>query len=177
MWADILTLKEAKYCERAIGELEGVQWARPLLDRIQRAGGIKNETKPLLFELRFAYELNRLGSSAEYEYKTGVGNSTVDFRVVAGTAEWLIELVSLQISEGVRQATHVEGLVSVTELRSDSTNPKQSEEAEMIRAQEKIVDKVFLRDAGPIKFPEVQQGRYHVIVCDMRGFLINGGDR
>lgn len=177
MWADILTSREAEYCKQLLCEFDGVQWVRPLLNRIERAGGIRYESKPLLFELRFAYELHRLGLEASYEYETGVGNSTVDFRVSKGGVEWLIELVSLRTSDAVKDATYKEGPVSITELRSDAADIRQSPEAAMIRAQEKIIEKVFVKDVGPIKFPSIQADRYHVIVCDTRGYLLNGGDQ
>jgi len=34
-----------------------------------------------MFEVRFAYELHCSGGTAEYEYKAGVGNSTVEFMI------------------------------------------------------------------------------------------------
>jgi hypothetical protein len=58
-----------------------VPWARSVLDRLKKAGGIRSENKPLIFEVRFAYELHRAGNVAEYEYKAGVGGSTVEFCV------------------------------------------------------------------------------------------------
>jgi len=177
MWPDILTRREAEYCERVIGELRDVQWVRPLLDRILERGGVKYETKPLLFELRFAYELQLLGLKAKYEYETGVGSSTVDFYIPIGGIEWLVELVSLQVSDAVKDATRYDGLVSSVELSSDAADLRQTPEAGMIRAQEKIADKVFSKVDGPVKFPPVKLRRYHVILCDMRGYLLNGGDK
>jgi hypothetical protein len=118
-----------------------------------------------------------MGVTAKYEYETGVGSSTVDFYISVGGIEWLVELVSLQVSDAVKDATCYDGLVSSVELSSDAVNPKQSPEAGMIRAQEKIAGKVFSREDGLVKFPPVQPRRYHVILCDMRGYLLRGGDQ
>jgi hypothetical protein len=177
MWPDILTLEEAEYCERVMGELRDVQWIRLLLNRIREQGGVKYETKPLLFELRFAYELQLLEASAKYEYETGVGSSTVDFYISMDGIEWLVELVSLQVSDAVKDATCYDGLVSSVELSSDASDLRQTPEAGMIRAQEKMAGKVFSLEDGLVKFPPVQPRRYHVILCDMRGYLLRGGDQ
>lgn len=171
-----LTLAEVQLCERILNDIQGITWISPLVDRITRAGGIKQETRPLLFELRFAWELHRLGLEANYEFPSGLGNSTVDFRLVVDKEEWLVELVSLQSSDAVKSATHHEGPVLITELSSRATDQRQTPEAAMIRAEEKILEKVYSDRVGPIKFPQIHPGRYHVIVSDMRGYLIQGGD-
>ena len=80
MWAD-LSGQEAAYTERAIGALESVVWAEPLLAHLDQAGGLITANVPLLFEVRFAYELHRIAATVDYEYRAGVGDSTVDFHV------------------------------------------------------------------------------------------------
>jgi hypothetical protein len=59
-------------------------------------------------------------------------------------------------------------------LRTDATDHRQSEEAEMLTAEQKIGEKVFA-DGRPTKFP-VPSSAVHAIVVDMRGYLDEGGD-
>ena len=77
MWPDVLTTKEAAYTQRAMEALASVAWANPLLDRVASAGGLVAANMPLLFEVRFAYELSLAGASAEYEYPAGVARPLV----------------------------------------------------------------------------------------------------
>lgn len=58
----------------------------------------------LMFEVRFAQELQLAGVTAEYEFRVGVGDSTVEFRLNT-TPTWLIELVSVRTSDAARRAT------------------------------------------------------------------------
>jgi hypothetical protein len=128
---------------------------------------------PLLFEVRFAYEIHRAGYTAEYEHRAGVNESTVEFRV-AGNREWLIELVSIRASDAAKAATRRTGMIYEQTLRTDATDHRQSEEAEMLTAEQKIGEKVFA-DGRPTKFP-VPSSAVHAIVVDMRGYLDEGGD-
>jgi hypothetical protein len=169
MWGDTFTLAEAEYCRLLQRELSGIGWMRPLLTKIEENGGITRKNKPILFELRFAAELHGLGLKAVYEYPTGIGNSTVDFLVKTEGIEWLIELVSLETTDAIKQATRTSGPFTWIELESSSTDEEAAESVEMIKAAQKIVVKAT-------KFPSIQASRFHVIVGDMRGFLIGGGD-
>ena len=174
MWSDTLTGKEVEYTERAIKELNDISWARPVLDRLHQAGGMKSENMPLMFEVRFAYELHLAGKKAEYEYRAGVGNSTVEF-YIQGEVSWLIELVSIRTSKAAKEAIKKTGLQYKQVFYTNSENNKQSEEAEMILAEQKIGEKVF-SGKSPTKFPVPKNKVYHVIFVDMRGYLDKGGD-
>lgn len=182
MWTDILQRSEAGFTQRATDRLAAVPWARPLLQRLAASGGQVVANRPLMFEVRFALELHRAGCIVDYEHQTGVGQSTVDFRV-HGPVEWLIEIVSVETSDAVREATNRieiardDRRVAIVEhhvLGTDATDARRTEEGEIIRAMEKIEGKVFA-DARAIKFPVPDQAR-HVIVTDMRGYLRNGAD-
>jgi hypothetical protein len=168
MWTDSLTTKEAEYSEEAIRALRSVHWAVPLIQRIDHAGGISSAVMPLLLEARVAYALLQLGMSPDYEYAPIAGAKTIDFRV-KGDPEWLIEVFSLGESDAVKGATREEGSLSSVLLSSLSEDPRQSEEGEIIRAMERIADKA-------LKFPSPSPTRRHVILTDMRGYLIKGGD-
>jgi hypothetical protein len=56
-----LTAAEVEGTKKAIKSLSSQGWAIPILANLDRAGGIKIETMPLLFEIRFAAALLRAG--------------------------------------------------------------------------------------------------------------------
>ena len=186
MFSDWLSEKEGEYMTRVLENLQSVGWASRLLRRIEQGGGIIAANKPLLFEARFAYELVRREMQVQYEYPAGVGESTIEFRII-NSKEWLIELVSVCESEGVKLASRANGdffgmtLSTPNRTRHDEAEKtpldkqKQSEEAEMITAQHKIGEKVFSRKM-PTKFPCPGEA-IHVIFVDMRGYIGEGGDR
>lgn len=126
-----------------------------------------------MFEVRYAHELFLAGSSATYEYATGIGDSRVDFRTDTSPA-WLIELVSVRTSQATRRATRKVGQLSETLLVPTPDDQDRSEVGEIIRAQGKIGEKV-LAGGGPTKFPPIGDS-FHMILIDMRGFLPHGGD-
>ena len=185
MCLDCLSEKEGIYVTRVLKELRTVGWASELLRRIDERGGITAINKPLLFEARFAYELFQRGIQVQYEFPAGIGASTIEFRI-ANSREWLIELVSVCESAGMRLATKKSGNFFSTTLSSDNLialeaepkaareKQKQSEEAEMITAQHKIGEKVLSR-GQPTKFP-CPSSAIHVILVDMRGYIREGGD-
>lgn len=175
-----LSEKEGIYTARVLKELQTVGWASLLLRRIDEQGGIIAVNQSLLFEARFAYELFRRGKQVQYEYAAGVGASTVEFRT-SNSKDWLIELVSVRESDGVRLATNTSDrsfsmrLSSINLKKTTRDEQKQSEEAEMITAQHKIGEKVLAR-GQPTKFPR-PSGAIHAILVDMRGYIAKGGDK
>ena len=174
MWSDTLTSREAEFTEGAIKALRGIVWAQPVLNRLQQAGGLKSENMPLMFEVRFAYELHRAGKIAEYEHSAGIGDSTVEF-CIPGDVTWLVELVSIRTSQAAKKAVTQHGLLYQQILSSDAADVAQSPEAEMITAEQKIGEKVFANGVQT-KFPQPAGNVYHVILSDMRGYLDEGGD-
>src|SRR3989304_4308998 len=142
MWSDTLITREAEFTKIAIDTLADVAWTQPVLERLQQAGGINSENMSLMFETRFAYELHCAGKCPSYEYNAGVGSSTVEFRV-ADEVTWLIELVSIRTSQAAKKAITQYGFIYEKVLSSTATDRAQSEEAEMITAQQKIGEKVF----------------------------------
>ena len=188
MWADSLKTEEVAGTLDAVDQLGGVGWAAPLLsqaasilDRLRvgltdKDAYLANPITPaemsFLFEIRFARALANARLTATYEHPAGVGNSTVDFRVDLDPP-WLIELVSLHESDAFKAATWTDGVFHGYLLRTDADDPKQSEEGEALKAQERIGAKVFDRKHGPIKFPE-PDGSVHMVMVDARGFMGNG---
>ncbi|REE17740.1 DNA-binding GntR family transcriptional regulator [Paraburkholderia sp. BL27I4N3] len=177
MWGEALSEREARAMERVLSELSSVPWSRPLVERIDRDGGLVSDNMPLLFEARFAHALHMQGLTPEYEFRAGVRDTVIDFRV-PGKTDWLFELTSIRPSEAVKRATVEDGPFVSQFLRSPNSENtaeenKESEEGEMLLAQQKIGAKVF-DGHQVIKFP-VPDGRIHVILVDMRAYL-NGGD-
>lgn len=177
MWTDDLTVQEAEYTKRAMDELQAVDWAKPLLSRVAAGGGLNSANMPLLFEVRYAYDLHLAGARADYEHATGVGDSCVDFRI-HGDREWLVELVSLRETQALRRGIRSEWLskdllVSESVLKTGGAD-QQSEEDDMITAMGKIGEKAFL-NGKPSKFP-VPTSAVHMILVDTRGYLGTGGD-
>ena len=174
MWIGILTREEHDFTEKAICELKKIDWARSLIDRLNDRGGLQNRNLSLLFEVRFAYAIHKSGYIAEYEYKTGIGDSSVDFRIKSKDKEWLIELVSIQESNAVKNSTTTRTLTDGIEessmiLSTDADDRRQSDEGELLKVQEKIGEKVFSENR-PIKFPDLKENTYHIIFVDTRGF-------
>lgn len=193
MWADSLTEAEVEGTLNATDQLISVDWAAPLLSRtkpildrlrigkanreIYRENPLKPTEKPFLFEIRFAHSLAMTGVTAEYEHSTGVGNTTVDFKVNLNPP-WLVELVSLYESEAFKRASWSSGAYYGFRLSSDAADPRESEEGEILKAQERIGSKFWSdKKQAPIKFPEPKRA-IHLLMVDARGFLGDGlGDR
>lgn len=174
VFSDRLHSTEVERTESAISALSKVKWAKPVLARLERAGGIQPENMPLMFEVRFADELHKAGVTAQYEFPAGVGNSTVEFRLNTEPV-WLIELVSVRTSDAAHRATHQIGPLCYEQLlRPTPEDPGRGEEGEMITAEQKIGEKVFSR-GRPTKFPP-PDGSLRLILTDMRGYLDEGGD-
>lgn len=161
-----------------LDELGNVSWANPLLSAIRRGGGITFENQPLLFEARIAYEFHRQGVTPQYEFETGVGESSVDFRIPS-EPEFLVEVVSLRASESAGRATRPIGDGSYFKTALSTANQRvegreqESTTFQLILAQRKLGEKVYV-DGRATKFPEPTAGTYHIIVADVRYIV---GDR
>lgn len=184
--------EEVRATVNAAKELETVEWAAPLLRRtrgvirrlseglVDHASYLRNpidvSDKAILIELRFARALHRSGASAIYEHQTGVGYSSIDFKI-EGTPSWMIEVMSLGESQAVRDASWEDGPFSGMVLSTDAEDPRQSEEGEIIKAQERISAKVYdNRRKLPIKFP-LPNAHLSMILVDARGYLGGQGDQ
>ncbi|MES2304655.1 MAG: hypothetical protein V4558_04070 [Gemmatimonadota bacterium] len=175
MWGEILASDEVEYCASLLSRLGDVPWCKPLVQRVEALWPPKYTDKSFLFELRFAAEIHDAGLEAEYEFAAGVGDSTVDFRMVHEGTEWLIELVSVMTSDAVREATVEDGLKFSVSLGSGAQDPRQSLAGEMILVQQKIGGKVHA-NGGPTKFPPPRMGTRQLVYADVRGYGITGGD-
>lgn len=189
MWADILITSEVDATLRAADALSKADWAapllatvRPILEKIKlgkedlaarQANPVTAGDRGFLFEIRYAQALAAAGLKANYEYSAGVNGTTIDFKVDAGLS-WLIELVSLRESQAVKDAMWTDGIFSGLSLTTTAADPKQSEEGEILKAQERIAAKCW--DNGskrPVKFP-VPNEAIHMLMVDARGYLGTG---
>jgi hypothetical protein len=174
---DFLSDREAQFVDSIARELAAVEWARPLLADINKHGGLTRANKARFFELRFGYALQQAGIAPHYEVQ-GEGQSTVDFGFSCGGQDWLVELMRLEETQAVKEATHTrvdeDGIPwTGLSLSTNAEKPSQSTEGETLKAVERICQKCE-RDGRPHKFP-APDGAYHAILVDFRTF-INGGD-
>jgi hypothetical protein len=174
LW-DNLTSAEVEFTQHVLQRLKDELWAAPLVKTIDDAGGIIQANMPFLFEARVAYALHQSSVKADYEYPTGVGSSSIDFRV--GT--WLIEIIKIGESAAAKAATYYKRPYIARVLKTASADAteagvKQSPEGELLLVEKKITEKM-MRGGTPIKFPRPTAGAFHMVITDTRAFL-NGGD-
>jgi len=191
---DILTLDEVDATRQAVRALRcsGMAWAKEFLRRKGISRLVDSleandpnskvrkfivEKRDFLFELRYAAALADKGLDAEYEYCTGVGESSVDFKIrgVNGNPDWLVELVCLRQSAAVEQATRTEAneVVKVSATRIVGDNVPASDAGEIIKAQERIGAKVWdEKKQDFIKFPEPRNGVVHMLLVNAAGFHV-----
>lgn len=174
---DFLSEREAEFVDAILRDLADAAWARPLIADIERNGGLTRANKPRFFELRFGYALQQASVVPGYEVP-GEGQSTLDFGFATGAQEWLVELMRLEETQAVRDATrtHVDedGMPWASlQLSTNADNPTHSVEGETLKAVQRICQKCELH-GRPHKFP-VPDGACHVILVDFRT-LANGGD-
>jgi hypothetical protein len=178
LW-DNLTSAEAQFMQHVLQTLKNEPWAKQLVRTINDAGGITQANMPFLFEARVAYALHERGIKPDYEYKTDVGNSSVDFRIIGKSKNWLVEIVKIGESAAAAAATHqhgpyIGGLLKTPSAGATADEAKESPEGELLLAEQKIAEKV-VSGRNPIKFPKPTAGSFHMIIIDMRAFL-HGGD-
>lgn len=174
---DTLGAREGEFALAIIERLRDVAWAASLLRRIQESGGVRQENKALLFELRFAYALHEAGVQADYEIQ-GEGNSTIDFGFALHGQPWAVELMRLDETAAARSATrtHVDddGIEwSSRNLSSNAEQRTESEEGETLKAIERICQKCE-RGGRPHKFL-MPAGQFNIALVGMHTFL-QGGD-
>lgn len=91
---------------RALAFLRQRPWAEKLVREVEDRGGISNSANEGdLFTLRFAWELALAcpRESITYEFRAGVGGTSVDFRLLtAGGRTWLFECMAINPSVAAR---------------------------------------------------------------------------
>src|SRR5688572_20194681 len=137
---------------RALEFLRNRPWAAQLVELIEDNGGVLRAPQGHLFEARFAFEMALAcpEASIQYEYKAGVGDTSVDFRLDHNGTAWLIELVSLDETltvQGLRHGSRYEVVPGVhvehLSLYRDAENKRETPLAELIHVSERIEDKVW----------------------------------
>ena len=175
-----LSSAECDYSEKILKEMAGAAWISPLIRAIDEQGGIGNlQNRPLLFEARVCYELFRKNVVPQYEHSAGVGNSTIDL-LIPGPNNWLIEIVAMDESAALEQATSKQELFDADgtstgsiarflELTGDAKDQRLTEAGEMIQLQQKLYEKIW-KNGQPHKFPEIKPSFLQAIWIDARGF-------
>lgn len=184
---DPLTKSEVANGKKTYESLKDVNWAKKLLNdnKIKKSISIKPNScrkvsdlfmiKSALFELRFAGLINSLNLIAEYEYKTGVGYSSIDFKIEKDKKTWLIELTSLKESKEVKKNTKVKDnffcYFSITKKNKNSP-----EVFDLIKVQSAIINKTINSKGHPTKFNKTKPNTYNLILVDMSAFNAGSAD-
>lgn len=120
----------------------------------------------LLFELLFAYWLEKAGYDLQYEVNVNPENNyTVDFYLGNDGSEFFFELLRIEnmkeIQEHISQQQQQDEPFRSYELSlgSDEENTHFTTAAQTIRLQEKLLEKAT-------KFPPIKNNRYFFIVVD-----------
>ncbi len=154
--------------------MSDVYWIQTLLMKIYKLNYPRNskELKSALFELEIAYEFFKTHSELEHEYQAGIGSTNVDFCFKSEKIDCLIEAVSTNISEEVKEATIIKEIrPGLTEFEAMlDGDQKASLGHEMIKMQGKILEKACNKEGMPVKFPIPQQKDLHVVAVDVRNF-------
>ena len=119
--------------------------------------------RSIWFEMVFAYWLEEAGTTLAYEVpKNPENDSSIDFVAEADGHEYLLELVRIENSAEVaallQKQVRVDGMHALL-LKGDHHNPFFRTAAQLIRVQEKILEKVA-------KFPRPDGGRVACVVVD-----------
>lgn len=172
-FADHLKREEVAFSKIAAKELEKCPWATKILEEPKVARAIQvepnhnrdysdlNEIKSALFEVRFAYNIFKLGLPGEYEYRCGIRNSSVDFKITKGNSTWLVELTSLRARNGDYVGS--EHYCSISALKENA-----QEVMDIVKVQRAILSKILDEKGNQIKFPSIQSNVIHMILVDMR---------
>ncbi len=136
-----------------------------ILDHLETSG---STNWPFVFEMLFADEFKLHGLYLNYEVNINPSNDkTIDFIYQAeGNTKFLFELVRPEMSEILQseydQKMYRDGVNGVM-LSSDNAKNKLRPEAQTIRLQEELLEKVE-------KFPEPDDKIFSVIVVDCSNF-------
>lgn len=166
--------REVLYSSECRDVLRLAPWARPLERPIDNRG-LEKADPSLRFELRVGRLLSDRSPAVQYEWPTGVGGSTVDFRVVLGK-DWLIELTEVVMAYEVDQqcnwhATSDPGVFRrAVHLGSgrDHEHRHLTPEGDSMRLRDKIVEKAR-------KFPAPGE-RVHAVLVRANSFQLGAAD-
>jgi hypothetical protein len=152
-------------------DLGNEQWVQPLLGDINNNGGLISANKSRFFELRFGYALHQAGITPQYEVP-GEARSTLDFGFTSTDRNWLVELMRLENTLAVLEATktHVDEDGVTSDTMHLATGTKNSVEGETLKAVERICQKCE-HNRQPHKFPTPSGATSHVILVDIRNFI------
>ena len=177
-YADTLTEAEWSLSKSAIDNLSKLKKAQGLIKKYQDK---LLQLKQIMFEIRFAAAINKTGCTVQNEYKAGIGNTDVDFKVTdLKKQEWLIELTSPSTSIAVKENTEIleSGIQQYSSITSPTDQTNSPEVRDIIKAQSVILSKVANDKGKPIKFPLITDSEaYHIIVISINSFNSGVSDK
>ena len=172
---DTLTLKEIEYCRKLLEGVDSlkIQGIDSLKKKVLARLEQNNSENESLFELRVAASIKSEAQNIKYEHPA-ISGSTVDFYCERDGHNYYIELVSIRTSDAVKDATisssPYKGIeMFETILTSSNQDQRQTTGGEIVKAQEKIGEKVW-DGQKCIKFNSPGVNDVNIIVVDMRGF-------
>jgi hypothetical protein len=174
MYWDTLESSEAEFARQLVGELKDVPWAGPIIDRINKNGGLNRENldnllqlKDHLFELWFAYALHQVGVVPRHEV-SGEAKSMIDFGFESKGQQWAVEMMRFGETEAVKEATVSRPVEDGVQLisRCLSTDAIADETFKAIR---RICQKCE-HNGRPHKF-RAPEYALQVLLVDVRTFL------
>jgi hypothetical protein len=196
-YADNLTEAEYLLSKDAIDNLSKLQWCQKLIgkgqslmkeydkSKLQKLSSFSEDSllqlKQTMFEIRFAAAINRTDCVAQNEYKAGMGNTDVDFKVTdTNQQEWLIELTNPRTSDAVKEHTKIlkNGIQQYLSTTSPQDNTNSPEVRDIEKTQKAIWSKVANKEGKPIKFPLIREYEaYHIIVVSINSFNNSSSDK
>lgn len=185
-FTDDLSEEEVSFSKEVAEKLNKLPWGQKLTQDPKILRALQEQPNPCrkyddssqiksaLFEVRFAHLLSTIELSVEYEAKTGIGNSSVDFKVVEDNNNiWLIELTSLRESNAVKKSTVTLNDDTTQYLSIDRGKNNSAEVLDLIKLQNAIYGKVTQQINNKIeslKFPAITKNTYHAVIVDARSF-------
>ncbi|MBN2573728.1 MAG: hypothetical protein JXP73_04120 [Deltaproteobacteria bacterium] len=148
------------------------------MKEVEDRGGISNRTNAGdLFTLRFAWELALACPDGDitYEFRAGVGMTSVDFRLQTGIRTWLIECLAINPSaaaQRLEKKEQIEPGICVVSLAfsENAENRCERPEAQLHRAYQAIWQHVWNQQAQRhAKFPARSQNSANVLVVSIAG--------
>jgi hypothetical protein len=166
---NIIEAFEAEYTRKAVEALKNEQWAKPLVDIINKYG-ITETTRHRAFEARFGYAIYLAGLTPELDFMTGVDDSDVEY-LIPGNPEILAELVCTDEIPAINENTVLTPLEQGMFLREVQLSSKSDDKymqpgGEVSLFKRKLMKKVL---SGKVKKFPLPSDRLQIIVVNDKG--------
>ncbi len=172
MFETELSSEEIRYAKLYLQNLTSSDWAKMLLKSplVKTLENSKNATdehrmqlKSWILELAVANALLDKNFQVIYEYKAGIKNTSVDFKIYNQEVEFLVELVSNRDLEKLKVKNQVE--YPVFSAHRDGVD----QALDMIKIQDTLLSKIC-HEQNRIKFPIPSGNLFNVIIINVESF-------